>query len=1435
VFLGAELRLRSIKSSVHAPNYLTALLLSLSFSYFLVLTILLFAVEDELVSGAEVITYIVSILLYGVVLYSYQTTYSSNQWAFSGLYTLKGLIAVSFPWFLFNFVVYLVNFGKEQDTQDGAMQPSLALNLLNLVPFALKFSVVALILVNYVKMRRSSRSRYRPLVDPNNYDLLIEEESPKPKKYEENAYERASVFSKVLMSWIYPLLFLGSTRPLEASDAEKIRQVESTEYQKDKMNEKIKKYLARKDDKRALLKAVYHRFGPEILTLAFIGSLATLMDFSGAVFIKLIEGFLIGDEPYWRGFAIVAYMMVAKFLQAIGNNQYRFNVSLLGAHLKAGISSNIFEKSLRISPNQISSTETDSAQFTYAQVVNLMQVDLERICSGIPYSLRAVIWPIQWSVGLYLLYTTVGWQGATAGVCLMIVLFSVNILIARRMSKIQKQVMEKRDIRMKFCNELLGNMKVFKLYNWENKIGERVQNSRENEMKLTAKYLKYQIGVIFLNWGTRQYLVIGIVVTMALVGKPLTPGDIFAGIAVIGILNMSIRIIPDIINNFLQMLISFGRIQDYMQAREIVDNNDRERGYRNPELAIGMQGASFSWEVSQQNESGELSEAKTVLKDIDFKVKKGEFVAVVGRVGSGKSSLLQALIQSMNFQKLQEDSYMFINGTLGYVSQEAWIQNTSIKDNILFGSSFDETKYKRVIKVSELKSDLRILPGGDMTEIGEKGINLSGGQKTRVAIARAAYAAHDILLLDDPLSAVDAHVGQAIFQKCFVEFLGGSTRIMVTNNQQFLPYVDKIVVMHEGKIVECGSFKELVEKDGYFKNEFLVQAEHPGMEHEEVHHEEEQTEEPQKKETKIIETEDRAVGRVSLSVYKTYFDYAGGWKTIALVVFFMSCWVADRMFSDLYLGRWTEQSQEEQERNYVRNILIFSIAGFSVNFFVLFRLLTTVLNGIKAAKRIFSKVLKALLDAPVNKFFDVTPVGRILNRLSKDQNIIDSSLLFGINASIGQIFTVVNTLIISVYVVPYVIIAIPVAAYLSFKVQQFYLSSSRELMRLESISRSPIIQHFSETISGVGTIRAFGYQDRFINKNAELLNNNIALYFQQQACNCWLGITLEFVADIVLCVSALVIVGTRGWIDPGLAGVALSCAVALPENIYWLIFVSSWLENMMVSVERVHNLSLTPPEAPRERPKDSGLKEWPSQGQIEFDNYQMKYRDETEIVLKGVTGTVKPRERIGIVGRTGSGKSSLCLSLFRLIEPYSGKISVDGVDISEIGLDLLRQKLCVIPQDPVLFQGKLRQNLDPFEECSEEELKDCISLTGMFPEEDPKETLEREVQENGKNFSLGQRQLICIARAILRKARIMFLDEATASIDYKTDEVIQNTIRDRFKESTVLTIAHRINTIMDYDRVMVMDNGVIAEFDTPQNLMEKKGLFYKLVVKHKQL
>jgi ABC-type multidrug transport system fused ATPase/permease subunit len=889
--------------------------------------------------------------------------------------------------------VFLSNYGLKFEKYQGRPNGfDTLLYWIEPLPWMLYIFLFLTMLIRWVSNKKSTA-----------YKLIYDEEPAHGSKAEAfivrsnrvekeiNPYERASLFSRLLISWVYPKLKLGSTRPLQESDASVLRIEESSSYLAESLEPYLKNYLKNPNDNKALLKAVFHRFRAEIAWTSFLTIAETLMEFSGPVFILLIEAFINGNDPYWRGIALVIYFMIWKLIQAICISQRRFNRDLLGAHLKGAISTLIYSKSLKVSNLQNSE---NSPTFSYAQLVNLMQVDLERISSNIPTITEVFNWPIQMGVGIFLLCYTAGYIAATASIVLMVILFLINILLFKRMASFQKCVMDKKDVRMKYFNELLNAIKILKLYNWETKVGERVLETREVEMKFQAKYLYTLLLIIFLSWGTRNYLAIIIVGTMTAIGVTLSPGTVFASISVIGVLYWSIRRVPDILDNFLQMMISMKRIQDMAYAK--------------PNSMIVMQDCSFAY-TSPPPElltTTEMVDRSVTLKNINLEINRGELVAVVGRVASGKSSLLQALINNMIMIKETDTSYMFVSGRVSYVSQESWIQNTTIKNNILFGSEFDENKYRQVIEASQLGPDLNILPGGDLTEIGEKGINLSGGQKARVSIARAAYADTDVVLLDDPLSAVDAHVGREIFNRCIKKYMSGKTIILVTNGQQFLPYVDRVVVMDNGQIIEHGTYQDLTENKSFFRENILVNLQVKLEEEISTQKAPKEIENTESKsyQKNVIESEDREIGRVSWNIYKTYIEYSGGWVKVFLACFLMILWMLDKMYSDILLSEWTDGSSKDQEENQTYYIVLYSITTFSINLFLLLRLLIIANSGIHAAKTIFTKQLQALLNAPINKFYDVTPSGRIL---------------------------------------------------------------------------SPIIQHFSETISGSETIRAYNYEEIF--------------------------------------------------------------------------------------------------------------------------------------------------------------------------------------------------------------------------------------------------------------------------------------------------------------------------------------------------------------------
>ncbi|KAF9181719.1 hypothetical protein BGZ50_005356 [Haplosporangium sp. Z 11] len=840
------------------------------------------------------------------------------------------------------------------------------------------------------------------------------------------------------------------------------------------------------------------------------------------------------------------------------------------------------------------------------------------------------------------------------------------------------------------------------------------------------------------------------------------------------------------------------------------------------------------------------------LRNINLEIPRGQLVAIVGAVGSGKSSLLNALVGEMR----KTSGTMEYGDTIGYCPQSAWIQNATLKDNILFGLPLDEDRYKQVIKDCALERDIQILPDGDQTEIGERGINLSGGQKQRVNIARAVYFNANVVLLDDPLSAVDAHVGKYLFKNCIMGALQGKTRVLVTHQLHVLPQVDYVICMKDGMIVESGTFHQLMENHGEFSS--LMKA-HGGIEEGEQEVEEpesdqgadsassdEKASESGSSETKkdvsekkaesaasgkpkeLMSKEERSTGTVDGKIYKSYVNAAGGIYLVPLLVFVLIITQVAKVGNDLWLSWWTSDQFNQTQKFYM---VLYAVWGISQGVFQFINGFQFSLAGARAAKVLHHKALMNIFRAP-SSFFDTTPLGRIINRFSKDVDACDNQLSESYRMFTGTASMVLSTFILISVIFPYFLIPLVPMLIFYYYAAVYYRSSSRELKRLDSILRSSLYAHFSETLSGLATIRAYRVQERFIGRNAYFIDLENRPYFTSFAIQRWLGVRLETIANtLVFCTSLLGVCG-RYQIGASTIGLVLSYSMSVTGTFNWCVRQYAEVENNMNAVERLHHYANElQVEADAIIPDNRPAASWPSAGAISIRNLEMRYRPELPSVLHNLSLDIKGGEKIGVVGRTGAGKSSIMMALFRLVEPSKGTMEIDGVDISKIGLHDLRTRLAIIPQDPVLFSGTIRSNLDPFEKRSDQELWEVLERSDLKSYVQSCEGgLDSQVTEFGENLSVGQRQLLCLARAMLTHAKVIIMDEATASVDVATDVMLQKAIRVDFANSTVLTIAHRLNTVIDYTRVLVLDHGEIKEFDTPANLLSRPDSVFSSMV-----
>jgi len=810
----------------------------------------------------------------------------------------------------------------------------------------------------------------------------------------------------------------------------------------------------------------------------------------------------------------------------------------------------------------------------------------------------------------------------------------------------------------------------------------------------------------------------------------------------------------------------------------------------------------------------EVVESKrNTLEDINVSMKSGKLTGVVGRVGSGKSSLVSAILGEM--QKMEGE--VSLNGTVAYVAQTAWIFNDTLKNNILFGKEFDEELYKRAIKVSALEHDIEVLPAGDLTSIGEKGINLSGGQKQRVSIARAVYADRDVYIFDDPLSALDAHVSQTVFDECISNkgALKDRLRLLITNQVHVLPNCDNIVLLEDGRIRNQGTYQKLASEDSSFQEivndmsskekekeqknttESIAETQDVNAAENEstvVSH----TEESKKEGQKLVKEEDREVGNIKLSSYRKYAVACGGALLFSLVIVFWALVVALGIYAQYWLAYWADQEALAlktgvQTRGLSFYIGIYSLLGFGFAILLCLRSIAFLKLALRASKKFHSQALASLMRAPMS-FFDTTPIGRILSRFSRDVGAVDQMLPQVFSQMLTTVFQLIGSyVLIAIILPPFLGAALPITIGYWF-LQRFFNRTSLEVKRLDSISKSPIYAHFSETLSGLSTIRAYKKQESAIGENRGMIDINTRAYFTFIATSRWFSLYLEILGSTLIFFTALFAVLVPMGATPSELGLSLSNVLQ----------VTGILGFTIRSITEVEN--------------------WPEKGAIEIEDASLRYREGLELVLKGVSVKINPGEKVGVIGRTGSGKSTLMVAILRLVELAGGSIKVDNVNIEKLGLNHVRKSITIIPQDPVLFSGTIRFNLDPFDVHSDTELWDALEKSSMkrFVEEFDG-GLDSFVSEYGENMSAGQRQLICLSRALLRKSKILILDEASSSLDAETDRFIQESIRNHMNDATILTIAHRLSTLADYDRIMVMESGYVAEYGTPSELLEKRN------------
>ncbi|KAF8763919.1 Multidrug resistance-associated protein 5 like [Argiope bruennichi] len=1094
------------------------------------------------------------------------------------------------------------------------------------------------------------------------------------------------------------------------------------------------------------------------------------------------------------------------------------------------------------------------------------------------------------------------------GVGVFVISYTFQFVISFISAHYQKKTIKATDERVSMMSEFLSNVKLIKLYAWEKHLIEGIRGARITEKSFVEKVQYLHSLSSSIASITSVMATIFTILAYTLFGYDITPAEAFTLVMVNSIASHGIRTLPMCVRAVVNGSVALTRLQTILRLEEkenytVVPNR--------LDVAVSASKATLDWEqivptivmnglktdkgqvnlivAENDKHAGDDITSNTALvntlqsesglppalTDITFTLHRGKLIGVCGPYASGKSSLLAALLGQMRLLKGQ----IAVRGSIAYVSQQPWILNATLRENILFGNLFSSKRYYEAVYACGLPEDIAALPAGDQTELGETGANISGGQKQRISLARAQYADKDLYLLDDPFSAVDNQIGKHIFQHCIKGALKGKSILLVTHQLQYLQECDSILFMRDGTIVEQGTHQELMANDSEYASLIQMLSKDDNFRNDIVEDRKSLT--PEEETTpshsrlnsptlssvsdlddtdaccdgQLTAEEKTKTGTISYNTYISYIVAAGGFIVCSLVMIWFILQAVSVEFSKYWLSYWLSQGDgnntfksiysvnvteapphfeaisisEHPDVEYhqlVYGLSVIAMLGASLILGYLFTKTT-----LRASSSLHDKLLQKVIRSPMH-FFDITPTGRILNLFTHDVDEIDTQVPSVMVILLQRYSSLVLALLLVVIVYHWFAIPLVVLGALFLFLQKLFKATMRDLKRFENTSRSPVFGHVAATVKGLPTIKAFEKQEDFFDRFTQLVDNHASPRYLYYSSMRWLGIRMDLLCLLITLITILFVLYLRDQVNPAFAALALVLVLQLSGLYQYIVRIGCELESRFTSVERIQTYvedleSEAPPVIDKMRPSP----DWPTRGHITFKDVKMRYRPGLPLVLKGLTFEIEHQEKIGIVGRSGAGKSSLGAALFRLVELSSGTITIDGINIEELGLEDLRSRMSVIPQDPVLFHGSIRYNLDPLNEYEDEILWKVLAEVDMKSKISALDGgLDSTVVEGGNNFSVGEKQLLCMARALLRESKVVLLDEATASLDNETDRFIQKAINQVFANSTVLIIAHRLATVASCDKVMVLSEGKIVEFDQPTVLLANKNShFYKLM------
>ncbi|XP_065758084.1 ATP-binding cassette sub-family C member 4-like [Muntiacus reevesi] len=1258
-----------------------------------------------------------------------------------------------------------------------------------------------------------------------------------------NPLQKANFCSRLFVWWLNPLFKIGHKRKLEPDDMYSVL----PEDRSQRLGEELQGYWdqevkrPQKDAQEpSLMKAIVKCYWKSYLiwgvfTFLEEGTRVVQPIFLGKM-ISYVENYDPNDSvALHEAYGYAAGLSACVLVWAVLHHLYFYHIQRVGMRLRVAVCHMIYRKALRLSSSAMGKTTT-------GQIVNLLSNDVSRFDQVMMFLHYLWVGPLQAIAVTALLWMEIG-MSCLAGMAVLIILLLLQSCIGKLFSSLRSKTAALTDDRIRTMSEVISGIRTIKMNVWEKSFIDLITELRRNEVSkiLRSSYLR---GINLASFfGVSKIMIFVTFISNVVLDNMITASQVFVVVTLFEALRCSSTLyFPMAIEKVSEVIVSIQRIKNFLLLDEMSQYYPQLPS--DGKMIVHVQAFTASWEKASTTPT---------LQGLSFTVRPGQLLAVVGPVGAGKSSLLSALLGELH----PSQGKVSVHGRIAYVSQQPWVYPGTIKSNILFGKKYKEDRYEEVIRACALEEDLQLLEEGDLTEIGERGTPLSEGQKPRVSLARAVYQDADIYLLDDPLSTVDAGVSRHLFEQCICQALKEKITILVTHQLQHLKDASQILILKDGIMVERGTYSEFLKSgvDVFSLSEKgneqsepspvpgtptviseslgqSLQSPRPSLK--DAAQEDQDTENIQV----TLPLEDHLEGKVGFKTYKNYFKAGADWSVIiflilvnitAQVAYALQDWwlvLWANVQSDLYSGALVK---EDEAVVFVLNWYLGVYSGLTVStvLFGITRSLLVFYILVNSSQVLHNKMLETILRSPV-LFFNRNPIGRILNRFFKDIGHMDELLPLIFQDFIQTFLLVIGVVVVMVATIPWTAIPVIPLGIIFFFLRRYFLETSRDVKRLECTTRSPVFSHLASSLRGLWTIRAYKAEQRFQELFDAHQDLHSEAWFLLLTTSRWLAVYLDVICAIFVTVVAFGALILAETLDAGHIGLVLSLTITLTRMFQWCIRQSAEVENMMISVERVIEYTDLVKEAPWEleyRPPPS----WPHGGKIYFSNVNFRHKPDGPLVLRNVYLYFDQGLKVGIVGRTGAGKSSLIAALFRLSEP-EGNIYIDGILTTGIGLHDLRKKMSVALQEPVLFTGTIRNNLDPLNGHTDEELWNALEEVQL------KDTIEHlpckmntELAESGLNLSVGQRQLVCLARAILKKSQILVIDKATSNVDPRTDELLQKKIREKFAQCTVLTIAHRLSNVIDCQQIMVLDSGRCRETGGPYNLLKNKNtLFYKM-------